>query len=247
MILSGSLVYLFVILRRALKAVDPARCGYRERVNPPTPPVASASWWLRLGQAVLFVGLLGLADPRRAPRRGQPVLAASTAVLAVFGVGFVLHGRLGGHGRAVWVGVLFAGVTWLILHAAAGSSGWRSRCGCSPGPCCRCCGHCSSRGDARRHRHRPRLDRRDAPGAVLGPTIGALVAVELARGVLRFEHEASEHRRLVGEVLRAQDATAAARARGRRPGRAGAARPRHPRHARTGFQFGRAARPGCPA
>nr|WP_269778995.1 sensor histidine kinase [Propioniciclava soli] len=50
----------------------------------------------------------------------------------------------------------------------------------------------------------------DAPAAVLGPVIGALVALGIARGVLRFEHEAAEHRRLVGEVLVAQEATAAA-------------------------------------
>lgn len=85
----------------------------------PTPPVASASWWLRLGQAVLFVGLLGLAAVLAALRgEGWPVLAASGAVLVVFAAGFARQERLGRRGRAAWVGVLFAGVTWLILHAA---------------------------------------------------------------------------------------------------------------------------------
>lgn len=180
-------------------------------MNPPTPPVASASWWLRLGQAVLFVGLLGLATTLAALRgEGWPVLAASTAVLAVFGVGFVLHGRLGSRGRAVWVGVLFAGVTWLILHAAeflwVAFPLWLLAGAVLPllwsllltaVTLAAIVTALAWTGN-------------DAPGAVLGPTIGALVAVGLARGVLRFEHEASEHRRLVGEVLRAQDATAAA-------------------------------------
>ena len=48
----------------------------------------------------------------------------------------------------------------------------------------------------------------DSAGGVLGPLIGALVSVGVARGVLLFEHEASEHRRLVHEVLRAQDESA---------------------------------------
>lgn len=47
-------------------------------------------------------------------------------------------------------------------------------------------------------------------GAVLGPLVGALVALGLSRGVLMFEHEATEHRRLLGEVLRAEEATASA-------------------------------------
>lgn len=172
-------------------------------------PTWSASWWLRLGQAILFVGLLGLALLLAVARgAGWPVVAASAAVVLVFGAGLALHHRLGPIGRIVWVSALFAGTTWLMLVAPeflwAAFPLWLLAAATLPMVAALLltavtlavivtvltwtAGH--------------------TVGAVLGPLVGALVAISLARGVLLFEHEASEHRRLVREVLRAESETA---------------------------------------
>lgn len=174
-------------------------------------PLWSASWWLRLGQAVLFAGLLGLAIILAAARGvGDHVLAAAAVVLVVFIVGLALQPRWGSAVRITWVAGLFAGVTWLILYSPeflwVAFPLWLLAGAVLP--------------------LLPvllltavtlaaivtvlSLPGSDTPGAFLGPLIGALVALGVARGVLRFEHEAAEHRRLIGEVLRAQEATDAA-------------------------------------
>ena len=175
----------------------------------PRPPACAASWWLRVGQAVLFVGLLGLAALLAVARgAGWPVVALAGAVLAAYGVGLRQYGRLGPAGRAAWIGSLFAGTVWLTflapeflwlafplwllaafalpLHAALVLTAVSLAVIVTV----------------------LALTGADSAGGVLGPLIGALVSIGVARGVLLFEHEASEHRRLVAEVLRAQDEAA---------------------------------------
>lgn len=176
-----------------------------------SPPVRSASWWLRAGQAVLFAGLLGLATVLAGARgEGWPVVVASGAVGAVFVAGLALQGRLGGRGDAVWVSLLFCGVVWLILQAPeflwVAFPLWLLAGVALPLLWALLLAAVTLAAIVTALA----WSGNDSPGAVLGPLIGALVAVGLARGVLRFEHEASEHRRLVGEVLRAEDAVAAA-------------------------------------
>ena len=176
---------------------------------PDHPPLWSASWWLRLGQAVLFVGLLALATVLAwTGGAGWPLLALAGAVLLVFVAGLALHHRLGSGGRAVWVGLLFLGMVtlmglsrdflwvvfplWLlaatVLPLLASLLLTAVTLAVVVTVVAMTDGH--------------------SVGAVLGPLVGALVAVGLARGVLLFEHEASEHRRLLAEVICAQDETA---------------------------------------
>lgn len=174
-----------------------------------TAPRWSAAWWLRLGQAVLFVGLLALATGfALADGVDWPLLIVDAAVLVVFVGGLAAHGRLGATGRAAWVGLLFLGTVWLMW--ASPDFLWVAF------PLWLLAGAVlpllaallltavtlaviitvlSMTGG-------------ETVGAVLGPLVGALVALGLARGTLLFEHEASEHRRLLAEVLRIQDETA---------------------------------------
>lgn len=171
--------------------------------------VWSAAWWLRAGQAVLFVGLLLIAA--LLPDSlwlAWPVWPLIAATLVVFFVGLHRVNRMGVAGRTVWVGLLFALSTWLIWEHPnfiwAAFPLWLLAAAVLPllsallltavtlavivTVLSMTGGH--------------------SVGAVLGPLLGALVAMGISRGVLLFEHEASEHRRLLDEVLRAQDETA---------------------------------------
>lgn len=169
----------------------------------------TAAWWLRLGQGLLFVGLLVVATALAwIGGAGWPVLALAGTMLVAFVVGLSLQPRLGILGRSLWVGVLFlASVAsmvvsqeflwvvfplWLLvgsvlpllaalLLTAVTLAVIVTVVVMTDGP---------------------------SVGGVLGPLVGALVAVGLSRGVLLFEHEASEHRRLLAEVLRAEHETA---------------------------------------
>lgn len=174
-------------------------------------PRWSASWWLRLGQAVLFVGLLVLASALAAARgAGGHVLVVAAAVLVVFAVGLALQARLGSAGRIAWVACVFAGVAWLILHSPeflwVAFPLWLLVGAVLPLLAALLLTAVTLAAIVTALS----VVGNDAPGALLGPLIGALVALGVARGVLRFEHEAAEHRRLIGEVLLAQEATAAA-------------------------------------
>lgn len=173
------------------------------------PPTWSASWWLRLGQAVLFAGLLAVATVLAlADGASWPLLVVDAAVLVVFVVGLALHPSLGPTGRAVWVGLLFLGTVWLMwlspdflwvvfpLWMLAGAVLPILAALLLTAVTLAVIITVLSMGGAQ------------TVGAVLGPMVGALVALGLARGTLLFEHEASEHRRLLAEVLRAEDETA---------------------------------------
>lgn len=172
-------------------------------------PAWSASWWLRVGQAILFVGLLGLALALALARgAGWPVVAVTSALLACFGLGLGFHSRMPAAGRIVWVGVLFAFTIWLMFMApeflwaafplwvlAGASLPLLAALLLTAVTLAVIVTVLGWTGD-------------ESMGAVIGPLVGALVAIGLARGVLLFEHEASEHRRLLAEVLRFEDETA---------------------------------------
>ena len=173
------------------------------------PPRFSAAWWLRLGQALLFVGLLVVATALALIEgAGWPVLALAGMMLVAFVVGLSLQPRLGILGRSVWVGVLFLGsVTsmvlsrdflWVVfpLWLLVGSVLPLLASLLLTAVTLAVVVTVLTMADGHR------------VGGVLGPLVGALVAVGVARGVLLFEHEASEHRRLLAEVLRAEDETA---------------------------------------
>lgn len=186
------------------------RRRYRERVTTIDHPLRwSASWWLRLGQALLFVGLLVVATVLAwGDGASWPLLAVDAAVLVTFVAGLLLHPKLGPTGRAVWVGLLFLGTVWLMWASPdflwVAFPLWMLAGAVLP--------------------LLPALlltavtlaviittltmTGSEGVGAVLGPLVGALVAVGLARGALLYEHEASEHRRLLAEVLRAEAQTA---------------------------------------
>lgn len=81
------------------------------------PPRFTAAWWLRLGQALLFVGLLVVATALAwIGGAGWPVPALAGMMLVAFVAGLSLQPRLGILGRSLWVGVLFLGsVTSMIV------------------------------------------------------------------------------------------------------------------------------------
>ena len=67
-----------------------------DQAGKPSAPAWSASGWLRVGQAVLFVGLLGLAALLAVARgAGWPVGALGGAVRAAYGGGLRHYGRHG--------------------------------------------------------------------------------------------------------------------------------------------------------
>ncbi|MHA6524285.1 sensor histidine kinase [Tessaracoccus sp. G1721] len=173
------------------------------------PPRWSASWWLRVGVALLFVGLLMVATVLAwNGGGGWPLMLLAGGLLTVFVAGLAVHPRLGNVGRSVWVGLLFLATValmvlspdflwvifplWLlaatVLPLLASLLVTAVTLAVVVTVLAMTDGH--------------------SVGAVLGPLVGALVAVGIARGVLQFEHEASEHHRLLAEVLRAEDETA---------------------------------------
>ncbi len=187
---------------------------------PPFPATPSAGrrpsggWpavrWLRAAEAALFLALLGLAEVRAIV--GQAPWSVHVLVVVVagaFAAGLARVERWPGAGRAAWLMAVSAGT--LALVALSRDFVWTLF------PLWMLTAHllalpvalvltavslavvitCSAIGGD------------ESAAAVLGPIVGALVAVGVARGVLRFQHEASEHQRLLGEVLAAQDEAAA--------------------------------------
>lgn len=168
----------------------------------------SASQWLRLGQAVLFIGLLGLATVLAVVRGAAwPVVAVAAVVGAVFLAGLVLHPRLGRVGLATWIGALFAGVVFLILHAPeflwVAFPLWLLAAAVLPLLTALVLTAVTLAAIVTALA----MGGNESPGAVLGPLVGASVAIGIARAALRFEYEAAEHARLLDEVLAAQEAT----------------------------------------
>ncbi|GAA4897933.1 sensor histidine kinase [Tessaracoccus lubricantis] len=172
-------------------------------------PVWSASWWLRFGQAVMFVGLLIIASvlPDGAAH-GVLTWPLSVVTLLVFLIGLQLVDRMGQVARTVWVGALFVLSTvlmwlsptylwiafplWLLGAAVLPLLTALLMTAVTLAVIVTALTMAGS----------------EVVGSLMGPLVGAAIAVGLSRGVLKFEHEASEHRRLLDEVLRAHDETA---------------------------------------
>lgn len=171
-----------------------------------------ATRWLRLGEATLFLALLafGVVQAARAGA-GWTTFALASLLLIVFGVASSRQ-------RTLPAGVLTALLlAALALHAEliVSSRGflWLAF------PLWMLAGRVLPLGVGLLSTATSlaavitvlRLDGDSSSAGTLGPIVGGLVAVGLARGVLRLEREAAEQRRLLDEVLRAQaEATALA-------------------------------------
>lgn len=169
-----------------------------------------AAGLLRLGQTVLFVALLLIGVVRGiVDGRGLPLLLASAGVAVLFAAGLLAWRRLGARGRAAWAVALLAGTVglmvvspdfvWLVFPV------WMWVAALLPPAATFVLTAASvsvvvvvlqGQGGF-------------AAAQVLGPLIGAVVAVGLTRGALRLEREGAEHRRLLGRVLEAQAEAAA--------------------------------------
>lgn len=173
----------------------------------PTP--SAAAGLLRIGQSVLFVGLLIIGVVRAVPNGGLPVAVASVAVAFLFGTGLVAHRRLGPTGRAVWVVALLVATVALVevspdfVWLAFPVWMWVAAVVRLPVALALTAASVvivivvlNQHGQS-------------SSAAVLGPIIGALVAFGLARGALRLEREGQEHQRLLARVLESQAETAA--------------------------------------
>jgi signal transduction histidine kinase len=165
---------------------------------------------LQVGQSVLFVALFLIGVVRGVlGGGGWPLAVASGAVAIVFGAGLAAHRRLGPTGRAVWVVALLVGTValmqvssdfvWLVFPVWM----WVTHVVRLPAALTLTAASVAmvivtlhQQGQF-------------SSAAVLGPVIGALVAVGLARGALRLEHEGEAHRRLLTRVLDSQAEAAA--------------------------------------
>ena len=166
----------------------------------------TAAHLLRIGEGVLFVALV-LIGLGRAAWAGQPwpVFAAGAAVLGVFAVGVLLARRLGDAERTGWVLLLLGGTLGLIL--LSGDLLWvlfpvwliAGRLLALPLALILTAISLAVAITVLNS------EASTQSFGVLGPLVGALVALGLARGVVRFEREAAERERLLGEVLRAQE------------------------------------------
>ncbi|MGB7962142.1 MAG: hypothetical protein WCF12_04155, partial [Propionicimonas sp.] len=165
---------------------------------------------LRIGQSVLFVALLLIGVARGVlDGGGWPVVIGGVVVGALFGVGLVAHRSLGPTGRAVWVIALLVATVALMqvspdfVWLAFPVWMWVAQVATLPVALTLTAASVAMvivvlhQGG------------QSSSAAVLGPIIGALVAVGLARGALRLEREGEEHRRLLARVLESQAETAA--------------------------------------
>jgi len=163
-----------------------------------------AAGLLRIGQSVLFGVLLLIGVVRGVADRGWSVGLAGAAIAALFVTGLVTHRSLGPKGRAVWVVTLLVATValmwvspdfvWLAFPAWM----WLAQVVSLP-LALTLTATSVALAIAALNQHG-----QYSSAAVLGPIIGALVAVGLARGALRLEHEGQEHQRLLARVLQAQ-------------------------------------------
>lgn len=172
-------------------------------------PLWSTSWWLRAGQAVMFVGLLLIASlTPEMVWHAWPVWPVVAATLVVFFGGLQLVDHMGVVARTAWVGALFVLATWLMWlwpsYLWVAFPLWLLAAAVLP----LLTALLLTAVTLALVVTVLTMNGSDSFGTALGPVVGALIAMGVSRGVLRFEHEASEHRRLLAEVLRAQDQTA---------------------------------------
>lgn len=171
---------------------------------------SAAAGLLRVGQTILFAALLVIGIVRGVLEgRGALVLVAGGAVALLFGVGLVAHRRLGPTGRAVWVVAVLAATVGLMLVSPdfvwLAFPVWMWVAHLLPLPSTFLLTAVSVSVVVWVLQGQGGL----AAAQVLGPLIGALVAVGLARGALRLEREGAEHQRLLARVLESQTEAAA--------------------------------------
>ena len=166
---------------------------------------SAAAGLLRIGQSVLFVVLLLIGVLRAVVAGGGPPLfAASGAVVVLFAAGLVAHRRIGPTGRAAWVVALLLGTVALMLVSAdfvwMVFPVWMWVAHLLPLPAAWALTAGSVAVVIAVFHQQGQM----SSAAVVGPIIGALVAVGLARGALRLERVGAEHQRLLARVLEAQ-------------------------------------------
>lgn len=169
-----------------------------------TPSSSVAARLLKIGQSVLFGVLLLIGVIRGLLDGNGPIVLAGGAIGALFVAGLVTRHRLGPTGKAVWVVTLLVATVagmqlspdfvWLAFPVWM----WVSQVVSLPLALALTATSVTLT-IAALNRHG-----QSSSAAVLGPIIGALVAVGLARGALRLEQEGQEHRRLLARVLEAQ-------------------------------------------
>lgn len=174
--------------------------------KPLEPQSSVAARLLRVGQSVMFVALLAVGTVTAGlSGAGSLVLAGAAGLVVLFGAGLAVHGRVGSAGRLVWVVTLLVGT--LVLVAASRSFLWvlfpvwmllaqvaplwlaLPLTALSLATLMVVLGYREE----------------TAPGAFLGPLIGAAVAVGLSRGAQRLEEEGRQYRQLLARVLRDQE------------------------------------------
>lgn len=169
-----------------------------------TPSSSVAAGLLRIGQSVLFGALLLIGVVRGVLDRGWPVALAGGAIAVLFVAGLVVHRLLGLKGRAVWVVTLLVATVALMqvspdfVWLAFPVWMWLAQVVSLPLALTLTAASVAF-AIAVLNQHG-----QSSSAAVLGPIIGALVAVGLARGALRLEQEGQEHQRLLTRVLEAQ-------------------------------------------
>lgn len=169
----------------------------------------SASWWLRLGQTVMFVGLLGIATAMAwHEQAGAAVYSLAAVLLVAFLAGMAVADSMGVTARVTWVSALLLGNSALILlndsFLWVAFPLWTLAGAVLP----LLASLLLTATTAALIITVLTMTGGESVAAALGPLAGAAIALGLARGVQQFEHEASEHRRLLAEVIRAQDETA---------------------------------------
>lgn len=170
----------------------------------------TAAGWLRLGEGALFLALLALGVVRAAATGvAWPAFVIAGLLLAAFGWGAYVLPRLSSTARIGWLIVLLALHAGLIMFSRdflwLAFPLWMLAARAVP----LLIGLVATAISLAAVITAFGLAGNSSTPAVLGPTVGALVAVGLARGVMRLEREAAEQRRLLGEVLRAQTEAAA--------------------------------------
>ena len=159
---------------------------------------------LEIGQSVLVVVLLALAAASSARTGSWLAPVAAVAAGALFVGGLVVHRRLGARGRVVWVLLVLAAVHGLTLLSPEFSwvafPVWLAMGQLLPLPLALSVGAVSvtlvvlAQGPT-------------TTAGVVGPLVGAVVALGLSRGVVLIEAEARRSRALLASVLKAQAET----------------------------------------
>lgn len=175
------------------------------------PPAAprSASWWLRLGQSLLFLGLLTIAAVLAlAGGAGGGVAGLAAVLLLTFAAGMATLRRMPTAARYAWVALLFGLLLWLMWLAPeflwVAFPLWLLAAAIMPLMAALLLAAVTVAVSV----VVLTMSGGGTFGSVLGPVTGALVAIGIARGVAMLEREMAEKSRLLAELLDAQNETA---------------------------------------